>query len=173
MAALLRRIFGRQPAYRPGPPPQPRLVLAQACADAFAACVAPETRRGHEGVAYLLGQTDGSTTLALAAMRPEALTTRGSFAVDARAMAKIVRTASAAGLQVVGQLHTHPGEAYHSEGDDDGARIAYTGYVSIVLPEYGRLLPALTGAAIYVFRAGTGFIPVEASRVAVIGGRIE
>jgi proteasome lid subunit RPN8/RPN11 len=132
----------------------------------------PEIRRGHEGVAYVLGQTDGTVTLAIAAVRPEAITTLGSFSISAPAMAKVVRTAMKAGLQVVGQVHTHPGKAYHSDGDVEGARIVYGGFVSVVLPDYGRRLPTLDGAAIYMFRGEVGFVEVAFERIGIVPGRL-
>ena len=150
------RLFTRKPAFRPGPPARPRLVLTECCLAAMSGCMEPEIEQGHEGIAYLLGQSDGTNTLAVAAIRPHAKTTRGSFAVASPAMARVVRSAVDCGLQLVGQVHTHPGRAYHSGGDEDGARIAYTGYVSIVLPDYGRRLPRLDGAAAYMFRTGAG-----------------
>lgn len=168
----LFRIFRRKPAYRPGPPPPPRFVLTESCVEALYACMEPEIRGSHEGVAYVLGQTDGTVTLAVAAVRPEARTTRGSFSVSAPAMAKVVRAATKAGLQVVGQVHTHPGKAYHSDGDVEGARIVYRGFVSVVLPDYGRGLPALDGAAVYVFRRESGFVELTAERVGVVPGRL-
>lgn len=172
MLSVLTRLFSRKPRFKPGPPPAPRLVISETCIAALGECLAPEIRKGHEGIAYVLGQSDGVTTLAMAAMRPDAQTTRGSFAVSAPAMARVVRAVVDHGLQVVGQVHTHPGDAFHSEGDDEGARIAYTGYVSIVLPDYGRRLPSLAGAASFFFRAGNGFMPLEESRVTVIGARL-
>lgn len=168
----LARIFNRKPLYRPGLPPSPRLVLTQSCLEALCACLEPEIRRGNEGVAYLLGQTDGTATLAVTAVRPEAVTTRGSFTVSAPAMAKVVRIATKAGLQVVAQVHTHPGRAYHSDGDVEGARIVFGGFVSAVLPDYGRHLPALDGSAIYMFRSGTGFVEVAADRIGILPGRL-
>lgn len=172
MLDFLKRLFVRKPRYKPGPPPPPRFVISEACIDALAACLGPEIEGGREGIAYLLGQSDGTTTMALAAIRPEAQVTRGSFMVGAPAMAKVVRAAVDRGLQVVGQVHTHPGDAYHSDGDNAGARIAFTGYVSIVLPDYGRDLPALTRAAAYFFQAGKGFTALGASSVTIVPGRI-
>jgi proteasome lid subunit RPN8/RPN11 len=87
-------------------------------------------------------------------------------------MAKVVRAAVDRGLQVVGQVHTHPDDAYHSAGDEDGARIAYTGYVSVVLPDYGRHLPALTRAAAYFFQAGKGFVPIDAGAITIVPGMV-
>jgi proteasome lid subunit RPN8/RPN11 len=172
MLGRLKRLFAKRPRYKPGPPPPPRLVISQTCIDALAACLAPEIRSGHEGIVYLLGQTDGTTTVVLAAIRPEARVTRGSFMVGAPAMAKVVRAAVDLGLQVVGQVHTHPGDAYHSGGDDDGARIAFTGYASIVLPDYGRHLPSLKKAATFFYRAGNGFVALDDSCVAIVPGRV-
>ena len=168
----IKRLFAKKPRYKPGLPPPPRVVISQTCIDALAACLAPEIRSGHEGIVYLLGQSDGTTTVALATIRPEAQVTRGSFVVGAPAMAKVVRAAVDHGLQVVGQVHTHPGEAYHSDGDIDGARIAFTGYVSIVLPDYGRHLPTLTRAAAYFYRAGKGFVALDTPDVTIVPGRV-
>src|SRR3546814_9410358 len=91
--------------------------MTAACVSALRPALAPETARGHEGIVYLLGQTDGLTSIALSVFRPIARTTRGSFHVDTAAMRQVVEAANAHGLQVVGQLHTHPGEAFHSDGD--------------------------------------------------------
>lgn len=168
----LSRLFRRRPAYRPGPPAPPRFVLTESCVEALYACMEPEIHGGHEGVAYVLGQTDGTATLAIAAIRPEAATARGSFSVSAPAMAKVVRAATKAGLQVVGQVHTHPSKAYHSDGDVEGARIVYRGFVSVVLPDYGRGLPALDGAAVYVYCGEAGFAEVAPERVGIVPGRL-
>jgi proteasome lid subunit RPN8/RPN11 len=150
----------------------PRLILTESCLEALCTCLEPEVRRGHEGVAYLLGQTDGTVTLAVAAVRPEAVTTPGSFSVSAPAMAKVVRTATKAGVQVVAQVHTHPGTAYHSDGDVEGARIVFGGFISAVLADYGRGLPGLDGSAVYMFRSGTGFVEVAGDRIGILPGRL-
>jgi hypothetical protein len=82
-------------------------------------------------------------------------------------MARIVRKISDAGLQLVGQAHSHPGEAFHSRGDEAGANIAYDGFVSIVFPDYGVHLPSLERAAVYIFRAGA-FLKVSRSELTVV-----
>ncbi len=172
MSEWLARLFDRKPVFRPGLPAAPRLALTESCVCALADCLQPESQRSHEGIVYLLGQTNGSSTLFTTAVRPQSETTHGSFSVTAPAMARVVRTAAAVGLQVVGQVHTHPGRAYHSEGDVEGARIVYDGFVSVVLPEYGRRLPALHGAAVYMYRQGQGFVEISADHVDVIPGRL-
>jgi hypothetical protein len=172
MRSSLRRFFVREPSFRPGSPAVLQLILSDSCVDGLHHCLLPEIQKQHEGIAYLAGRSDGIVTLAIAAMRPQAQTTRGSFNVSATAMAPIVRAAASRGLQIVGQVHTHPREAFHSEGDDEGARIAYTGYVSLVLPDYGRYLPAFDNAAIYMFRANSGFVPVNSENFRIIPGRL-
>ena len=159
------------PAYRPvsSPPPR-RLVITEASVLAMRDCMAPEIAQGHEGIAYLFGQTNGAITVVVGAIRPESRTTSGSFSVSSVAMARVVRKATDAGLQVIGQIHTHPGQAYHSDGDEDGARIAYDGYVSIVVPNYGRQLPSLAGAAIYFYR-NEAFSELRGKAVKLITGK--
>lgn len=105
----------------------------------------------HEGVLYLFGSTDGVNTDIKALYAPRARTSWGSFKVAGPAMAEMIRAATDARMQVVGQLHTHPSVAYHSDGDFLGAQIRYPGYVSIVLPEYGNHLPQLQGMHAVVF----------------------
>ncbi len=149
-----------------------RMILTEVVLASLQQCLLPETKRKHEGIAYLLGQTDGNTTLVIAAIRPKAKTTSGSFDVDLMAMARVVRAAADHSLQVVGQAHTHPGLAFHSHGDVSGARIAYSGFVSIVIPNYGRLLPSLEGAAFYYYRGGLGFSELNPSNITIVPGRL-
>lgn len=150
-------------------PPAPKLLLTRECLRAIQAGLAPEIQRGHEGIVYLLGRTDGTVTLAVAVFRPQARTTPGSFDVSATAMAPCMTAASDHHLQVVGQLHTHPSQAYHSDGDVEGARIRYAGYVSVVIPDYGRRLPSLSGAAAYVWQAGAWVGLADADLVIIPG----
>lgn len=144
-----------------------RIEISHQCMNEIQVCIRADLIRRHEGVCYLLGRTDGPTAKILAAIRPEAVTTPGSFHVDSVAMATVVRAAARQHLQVIGQLHTHPGAAYHSEGDEIGARIRYKGYISIVLPNYGRYLPDLKGAAVFVYQPGVGFLAVPLPRVRI------
>ena len=153
-------------------PARPRLLLTVSCIEGLQVCLWPERRKGHEGIAYLFGQTDGTVTLAVSAFRPEARTTPGSFFVEPRAMARGVRAAADLSLQVVAQVHTHPHAAYHSDGDVEGARIRYAGYASIVLPNYGRHLPHLDGAAAFVFGAAGTWLELTPEEVIVIPERV-
>jgi proteasome lid subunit RPN8/RPN11 len=170
MLTRLARLLGLAKPQRrePAQPPRPMLVITQACMDALHACLSPEIRKGDEGIAYLLGRTDGTVTLAVSAFRPKAKTTPGSFHVEPVAMAVCVRTAARLGMQIVAQVHTHPGAAYHSDGDVEGTRIRYTGYASVVLPDYGRCLPRLDEAAVYFFCGDSGWTELDAAEVLIV-----
>jgi hypothetical protein len=158
----------KRPAFRIVETPRvPAVLLTRSCFDGLVAGLAPANARGHEGVAFLLGQSDGIRSLGLQAVRPRAITTRGSFHVPAVEMARVIQAAGRLDLQVIAQVHTHPGDAYHSDGDEDGANIGFDGFVSIVIPDYGARLPSLQGSAIYHFNRAAGWtlLPLDALRV--------
>lgn len=175
MRGWFKRLFSPKPAaYRPVASPRPRrVVISAGCVNALRTSLEPEIARQHEGVVYLLGRTDGFTSVALTVFRAVAKTTRGSFHVDTDAMRSVVEAANAHNLQVVGQLHTHPGAAFHSDGDVAGALIRFGGFISIVLPDYGRRLPSLEGAAIYMFDGGQRrFVELGLSDLSVLPERL-
>lgn len=127
--------------------------------------------RRHEGIVYLLGTTDGRATRVISCVAPEATTTWASFVVSAPAMARVVRAAANARLAVVGQIHTHPGLAFHSLGDFRGMRIRYSGYVSLVLPAYGGRFPDVAGAELLMCEAPFRFVRVDVqSQLRIEGG---
>lgn len=162
----------KPPAFRIVETPRaPSVLLTRSCFDGLLACLAPANVRGHEGVAFLLGHTDGTRSLGLQAVRPRAVTTPGSFHVPAVEMARVIQAAGRLDLQVIAQVHTHPGDAYHSDGDEDGANIGFDGFVSVVIPDYGGRLPSLEGSAIYHFNRTGGWtlLPMDTLRV-VEGG---
>jgi hypothetical protein len=172
MKQLLARLTSRRRRHRVLPPLiRHRVVLSEASIRGLRDCLAPETRQRHEGIAYLYGLTDGATTVVVGAARPQARTTRSSFAVSSVAMAEVLRAVDTAGLQLVGQAHSHPEVAYHSDGDDDGARIAYQGFVSIVLPRYAIELPSLAGSAAYFFH-DQRFVELDLEAVTIVPERL-
>lgn len=125
--------------------PRPRLTLVMTiqCRDLITAALRESLDKGHEGIVYFVGLTTGTTTLAVSGFAPVAVTTPHSVDVKAVELGKVIRIAATAGLQVVGQLHTHPRDAHHSAGDLTGMRIRYPGYFSVVVPDYGSRLPSL------------------------------
>jgi proteasome lid subunit RPN8/RPN11 len=41
-------------------------------------------------------------------------------------------------LMIVAQVHSHPGDAFHSEADDEWAIVRHEGAYSIVVPRFAR-----------------------------------
>ena len=152
----LARPFRRTPQ----PLPSFTVVMTTQCRDQLTEQLRGSVQQGHEGIVYFVGLTTESTTLALSAMIPKVSATPGSVDVSAPELGKVIRFAALSGLQVVGQLHTHPCGAYHSDGDLEGMRIRYPGYCSIVVPNYGAQLPSFQGAHTLMW-TGEGFREVE------------
>ena len=156
LCAALARPFRRTSQ----PSPRCTVVMTAQCRDELTEKLRGSVRRGYEGIVYFVGLTTGSTSLALSAMAPEADATAGSVDVSAVELGKIIRFAALAELQVVGQLHTHPCGAYHSDGDLAGMRIRHPGYFSIVVHNYGAELPSFKDAHTLMWTS-EGFREVE------------
>ena len=148
--------------FRRTPQPLPRrtVVMTTQCRNLIAGQLRGSMQQLHEGIIYFIGLTTGTTTLALSGVVPQTASTPGSVDVAASEIGKIVRAAAESGLQVVGQLHTHPGDAFHSAGDLTGMRIRYPGYFSMVVPKYGTLLPSFQQAHTLMWTQG-GFQEVD------------
>ncbi len=88
---------------------------------------------------------DGQIGLVTRVFRPHTNQTRAYVTIDddeqLLAMIDIVHTHAEL---VLCQLHTHPGDAFHSTTDDHGAVTDEVGFLSIVLPAFGAdgLMPA-------------------------------
>jgi len=100
-----------------------------------------DERYSHEGVVYWAGRRVGSESFITTCIAPAAETTRGSFATRSSTNARVVMYLANAGLELIGQVHSHPGSFVdHSEGDDDRALMPYEGFYSVVVPEYASLM---------------------------------
>jgi hypothetical protein len=56
--------------------------------------------------------------------------------------------------KLVAQIHSHPGEAFHSFGDSQHATSYHPGFISIVLPNFGKGVHSLLDCAVFEFRSG-------------------
>jgi hypothetical protein len=115
-----------------------------------------ESRDGkvsHEGVAYWAGQRVADRVLVTTCIAPAAVTTRGSFETPAHANAQVIAYLGAAQLELIAQIHSHPGDFVgHSDGDDRRALMPYEGFLSIVVPHYGREgMRPLTKCGVHLF----------------------
>lgn len=110
-------------------------------------------KQPHEGVAYWAGRRVGNECFITTCIAPAATTTFGSFDTSAQTNAKVVMYLAGVGLELIGQVHSHPGALVgHSDGDDLRALMPYTGFLSVVVPHYGRRgMRPLTICGVHLF----------------------
>jgi proteasome lid subunit RPN8/RPN11 len=112
--------------------------------------------RRHEGIVYWAGRQCRGDWLVTTCIAPHARTTPGSFKTSASANATVVTSINAAGLELIAQVHSHPGGFIdHSDGDSRGALMPYEGFLSIIVPNYGcREMWPLTQCGVHRFESG-------------------
>lgn len=147
---------------------RPQISMAIAANEAMSAALQDKSRQLHEGILYLGGWIKDRQTIITSVFLPDAITSRGSFKVSGESMAEIVNRVCSLGLEVVGQLHTHPCDAYHSDGDVVGATLVRPGFVSIVVPDYGQKLPDLADSCVFVWDSNLGFVEMPSTSINLV-----
>lgn len=109
-------------------------------------------QEAHEGVAYWAGMRFGEHIVVTTCIVPTAETTYGSFATSSKANARVVMYLAQTGLELLGQVHSHPGARVdHSDGDNERALMPYDGFLSLVVPHYARRGMPLAQCGVHVF----------------------
>jgi proteasome lid subunit RPN8/RPN11 len=72
------------------------------------------------------------------------------------------------GRSVKAQIHTHPGEAFHSATDDRWPIVSQAGFLSIVIPDFAAGEPSLDNAWIGRLQADGTWRHLESAAEAVI-----
>lgn len=97
-----------------------------------------DRKEDHEGIVYWAGRCTERDWFITTCIAPKAQTSWGSFSTNVKANAEVISCISKYGLQLLAQVHSHPGKKVdHSDGDDKNAFMPYEGFISIVVPEYG------------------------------------
>jgi proteasome lid subunit RPN8/RPN11 len=94
---------------------------------------------GMEAIVLWAGQFLAATTFEVGlVIRPQQTAYRTEegllAAVDEEEIFRVNVAVSEQGMRLVAQLHTHPGDAYHSDTDDKHALVTARGAFSIVVP---------------------------------------
>jgi proteasome lid subunit RPN8/RPN11 len=71
------------------------------------------------------------------------------YFVDSTALFELNRSLVETDLRLIAQVHSHPGEAYHSEADDRYAIVTADGGLSLVVPNFGKAAPDPSTWAVY------------------------
>ena len=53
--------------------------------------------------------------------------------------------------KLIAQIHSHPGSAFHSAGDDERAASFHRGYISVVAPRFAVGVDSLSDCAVFEF----------------------
>ena len=108
---------------------------------------------GHEGICYWAGREEPGLTTMEAVLVPKASHSRFGVFVTESAFADVARRARAMGLGILAQVHSHPSrDTRHSDGDDDLVLMPFENMLSLVAPNYGRNLRAITDFSIHQFQ---------------------
>ena len=116
-------------------------------------------RRGggvRESGAFLLGRRSGRASTAREFIPyddvdPDALST-GIVRLSGHAMNAVWERCDRAGLEVLADVHTHPGEAGQSSSDRDYPMVATQSHVALIIPHFARRALDLAGVGHYRYR---------------------
>lgn len=92
---------------------------------------------GVEVVVYWSGKKEASGLVVRKVWFPAQTSSPRSFAVGQDALFELNFGLYRLGHELVGQVHTHPSIAFHSETDDENAVSLQSGAISAVVPSFG------------------------------------
>lgn len=103
-----------------------------------------------EALVFWGGVIAGETGVVTGLYLPGHLPQGARAALTAEEARWLVRQLRERDEKLLAQVHSHPGEAYHSHGDDRHATSYHPGAYSIVVPGYGRDPASLADCAVHV-----------------------
>lgn len=107
-----------------------------------------------EGLVYWGGAIGGvGETIVTSLLKLNHTPQGGIVRPTSQEMRALLRTLRQRDEKLVAQIHSHPGGAFHSFGDDQHATSYHPGFISIVLPNFGKGVHSLLDCAIYEFRS--------------------
>jgi hypothetical protein len=119
-----------------------RVVVPVSCADQTHAHLARVGRAGYEGLALWVGRQDATTFRVSETIIPEQRHIRTADGVCVIIAPEELHRLNVwlfrHKLALIGQIHSHPTEAYHSSTDDEYAIATTVGCFSLVVPDFAR-----------------------------------
>ena len=149
-----------------------RVLVPTSCASAVETHLRAVGRQGYEGLALWVGRQQGDIFRVSETVIPEQNHISNAdgvcVIVEGGALHRLNVRLYKEGLTLLGQIHSHPGRAYHS-GTDDAYAIATTvGCLSLVVPDFGRAPFTVSRCATYRLDAGGRWRPLSARDAAVL-----
>lgn len=115
-------------------------------------------KRGAECLVLWLGRVESDNAHVCRAVVPEqeAISDEDGvgYFVRSDTLFALNRALSETGLRLIAQVHSHPGEAYHSHADDRYAIVTSEGGLSLVVPDFGHAPADPASWAVYRLRRG-------------------
>jgi proteasome lid subunit RPN8/RPN11 len=141
-------------------PPRPLMCRRRLWADIVSE-LRERGRGNRESGGFLLGRRDGTARsieafLAYDAVDPDAL--RGHIEFDGSRMDLVWSECRRRGLQVIADVHTHPGSPGQSDVDRANPMIPERGHVALIIPNFARKLYLPGQVGIYEFRGRDGWV---------------
>jgi len=122
-----------------------------------------------ECVLLWLGRKEKALQKIVEVYQPEQVGTMDYFEIPRNGMAALMVRLGMNDLYVVSQVHTHPGEAFHSYTDDRWAIVRHEGALSVVLPYFALSTTVenfLEQAAVYQLCRTNQWVEVRSGKLA-------
>lgn len=130
-----------------------RVLVPIACARAVETHLRAVGRKGYEGMALWVGTQEAETFQVSATVIPDQRHICNAdgvcVIVDGDALHHLNVHLYKEGLTLLGQIHSHPGRAYHSDTDDAYAIATAVGCLSLVVPDFARAPFTIASCASY------------------------
>jgi hypothetical protein len=124
---------------------------------------------GLEALALWAGAPDGDTFHVQSTIIPAQRACRTSdghyYVVEGAELQRINRHLFRFGMMLGAQLHSHAGEAYHSETDDAYPIVAVLGGASVVIPDFALGSPEPDAWAVYRLLPDSGWTALEGGQI--------
>lgn len=152
-----------------------RLFVPAGTASATGSYLIERGRLGLEGFALWAGVCDSAgSAAALALWVPESEEFGTGLAIRERSMVDFAQMLNRSGWRLLAQVHSHPGQAFHSAVDERYPASGRDGFLSVVFARFGTVA-GIDGIVVYE-RAGAAWrvwnAAETAERIVVIPHRL-
>lgn len=146
-----------------------KIILPKTNAEKAYSFMKKAGQEGVEGVCLFVGRLNGNVFEITDTIIPEqtAMKIKAGllYSVDGDELHRINVWLSENNLRLIGQIHSHPNRAYHSETDDAYPIVATLGGISIVVPDFAMRAMDIDDWAIYRLYEKDGWIELTSNEV--------
>lgn len=147
-----------------------QIEIPRACVDTTQNHLRNVGRAGHEGLALWVGRQEGTRFRVQHALIPAQRHVRTEdgvcVCIGPEELHRINVRLFREEMVLVGQVHSHPGRAYHSGTDDAFAVATAVGSLSLVVPDFAARPFALAEVAAYRLDARARWAPLSRAELA-------